>query len=425
MVEPSPPSSMKWASALSTRPSLEAAVDEVIAATQADLGAPADLALVFISSTFASEYPRLLPLLQERLPVAALIGCGAGGIVGNRIEQIGKIPLDPEQISEIEDEPALALCLASLPGVSVKAFWLDEEELPDLDSPPQAWVDYVGVPPETRPEFILIADPFTSQISDLLQGLDFAYPASIKVGGMASGGTANRANGLFCNDQYYEEGTVGVALSGNITIKAVVAQGCRPVGPIFRVIEGERNIILQIEEELGDRPLDASPLEALQGLLRELTEDDRELAQHSLFVGVAYSEFQTHLEQGNFLIRSLVGIDPRVGAVAIGDRVRPGQRIQFHLRDAEAATRDLERCLEQHSKAMGNQLPLGALMFSCIGRGADLYDAENVDSSILLRYLPPVAVGGFFSNGEIGPIGRNTYLHGYTSVFGLIYERNA
>lgn len=497
-------SSMKWVSALSTRPSLEAAVDEVIAATQEALGAPAHLGFVFISSTFASEYPRLLPLLRERLQLPALIGCGGGGIVGNGCrkdtaqspssssdsydELRGKVrqsstaqgsasqysafersasnwfgrnaserdepersnpfeavnpfrfveeSLPPQPVIEVEDEPALVLCLAHLPGVSVDVFWLDEEELPDLDAPPKAWIDYVGVDPRKNPDFVLIADPLTSNISDLLQGMDFAYPASVKVGGLASGGTSNRANGLFCNDQYYEEGTIGVALSGNIALQSVVAQGCRPVGPIFRVLEGERNVILKIEAESGDLPADiaanATPLEALQGLLRKLTEDERELAQRSLFVGVAYSEFQDKLEQGNFLIRSLVGIDPRLGAVAIGERVRPGQRIQFHLRDAAAASEDLALMLERHNcdrkrRPGGKSLrlakePFGALMFSCMGRGEELYDAPNVDSNILQSYLPPLSVGGFFCNGEIGPIGGNTYVHGYTAVFGLFYER--
>ncbi|NJO67279.1 MAG: hypothetical protein HC832_07950, partial [Leptolyngbyaceae cyanobacterium RM1_405_57] len=53
---------MKWASALSTRPSLEAAVGEVVERAERSLQAPADLGLVFISSAFASEYSRLLPL---------------------------------------------------------------------------------------------------------------------------------------------------------------------------------------------------------------------------------------------------------------------------------------------------------------------------------------------------------------------------
>jgi small ligand-binding sensory domain FIST len=119
------------------------------------------------------------------------------------------------------------------------------------------------------------------------------------------------------------------------------------------------------------------------------------------------------------LIRNLVGIDPQVGAVAIGDRVRPGQRVQFHLRDGETSTADLSVLLERYSKDQREQ-PIGALMFSCLGRGEDLYDRPHHDSSLFQRFLGEVSVSGFFCSGEIGPIGGSTYLHGYTAVFGII-----
>lgn len=391
-------------------------MNEVVETAQARLGAPADVGFIFISATFASEYPRLLPLLRERLALPALIGCGGGGIIGN--PAVARESLDLP-IHEIEDEPALCLCLGHLPGVTVKTFWLDEERLPDLDSPPQDWVDYIGVDPRSQPDFVLIADPITSKIKDLLQGFDFAYPTAVKVGGLASGGSGQRGNGLFCDDQYYEEGSVGLALSGPVQIQSVVAQGCRPVGPIFRVVEGQRNVILDIEPEAGGAGQGDTPLACLQNLLRELTEDEQELAQHSLFVGVAHSAFRTELRQGDFLIRNLVGIDPRVGAVAIGDRVRSGQRIQFHLRDDSTSTTDLTTLLKQH-RSEHPEPASGALMFSCLGRGEDLYDHPHHDSSLFQKVMGDVPVSGFFCAGEIGPIGGATYLHGYTAVFGII-----
>jgi len=65
---------IQWANALSTRPSLEAAVAEVVEQVQQSLTAAPHLGLVFISSAYASEYPRLMPLLKERLSVPVLIG---------------------------------------------------------------------------------------------------------------------------------------------------------------------------------------------------------------------------------------------------------------------------------------------------------------------------------------------------------------
>lgn len=412
------PSEMQWVSALSTRPSLEAALKEVVEQALQGLQGQADLGLVFISSAFASEYSRLMPLLQELLPGIAIAGCGGGGVIGmNR----------GGQTEEVEGLPAISLSLARLPGVKVKTFHIAAEELPDMDSPPDTWVQQIGVSASEQPHFILFADPFSAKINDLLQGLDYAYPGSAKVGGLASSSGMGRSAALFCNYRLYREGTVGVALSGNIVLETIVAQGCRPIGQPYRVTEGERNIVLGLEEQDSlQHPTSSnrkqSPLEALRDLISTLSEEDRQLAQHSLFVGVVRDEFKLTLDQGDFLIRNLLGVDPKVGAIAIGDRVRPGQRIQFHLRDAHTSAEDLEMLLARYQRqAPFNPVSAkaGALMFSCMGRGEGLYGEPNFDSRLFSRYFNNIPLSGFFCNGEIGPVGGGTFLHGYTSVFGI------
>lgn len=408
--------SMRWVSALSTRASLEAAVKDVVEQVQ-QLEASPDLAFAFISSAFASEYPRLMPLLQEALSIPVWIGCSGGGVVG--VDATG-------QIQEIEGKAALSLTVAYLPEVKVHPFYLSTEALPDLDSSPDAWIELIGVPAQEQPQFILLAAPTSPGINELLQGLDFAYPGSAKVGGLASVNSLSGASGLFCNGEHYQDGIVGVALSGNIVLETIVAQGCRPIGQPYRVVAAERNILTQLEEQAEDGTtcgLTHTPLEILQALFQELDEPDRALAQHSLFVGVAQSAFKQQLEQGDFLIRNLLGVDPRTGAIAVGDRIRPGQRIQFHLRDATASAEDLRTLLSRYQIEAQTEAsvaaPVGALMFSCMGRGEGLYKKPNFDSQIFSQYVDGVPLSGFFCNGEIGPVGGTTFLHGYTSVFGI------
>lgn len=402
---------IKWANALSTRASLESALKEAIEQAEQQLdGKIPSLGFVFISSAFASEYSRLMPLLQELLThQPPLIGCSGGGIVGINASRIAQ---------ELEGKPAISLTLAYLPGVEVHTFHISAAQLPDLDSPPSSWVDIVGVPPASQPQYVVLADPFSSKINDLLQGLDFAYPSSVKLGGLASGGLTERTTALFCNDRIYQEGTVGVALSGNIAIETIVAQGCRPIGEPFRVVSGDRNVVTELESAVSDGT-SQPPLAVLRELIESLNEADRQLAQHSLFVGVVSDEFKQVLQPGDFLIRNLLGVDPRTGAIAIGDRVRTGQRIQFHLRDAKTSAEDLQTLLERYQQQTVATEPVGALMFSCLGRGETLYEQPNFDSSLVQKYLPKLPLSGFFCNGEIGPVGGSTYLHGYTSVFGI------
>lgn len=416
---------MQWASALSTRPFLEAAVAEVVELAQASLNAKADLGLVFISAAFTSEFSRLMPLLQEKLPGVPLVGASGGGVIG--VTSRGKA-------REVEGEPALSLTLAALPDVEVKTFHLEASSFPDLDGAPTAWEQLIGVPIADQPHFILLADAFSAKINDFLQGLDFAYPGAAKVGGLAATGTGNNS-GLFCDRHWHREGIVGVALSGNIVLETIVAQGCRPIGRPYWVAAGERNIMISLREAINLDPVavgsrsgttvERTPLEILQGLVQDLSAADRELAETSLFVGIAQNEFKQDLEAGDFLIRNLLGVDPRMGAIAIGDRIRPGQRIQFHLRDADKSAEDLEVLLKRYQLDAADQpAPIGALMFACMGRGEGLYGEPNFDSYLFNRYFP-VPIGGFFCNGEIGPVGNSTFLHGYTSVFGIVREKES
>jgi len=180
---------MKWVTSLSTKISLEAAVQDLSQQVLTSLGeCSLDLAFLFVSTAFASDYPRLLPLLAEKLPIKKLIGCSGGGIVGN-----GR---------EFEDKPAIALLVGHLPDTEAKVFHLDDKDLPDLDSSPDRWEKLTEVDPSELPNFVLVGDPFSFPINDLIQGLDFAYPQAVKVGGLASSGGMG-ANSLFC---FYDEG---------------------------------------------------------------------------------------------------------------------------------------------------------------------------------------------------------------------------
>jgi small ligand-binding sensory domain FIST len=410
MSSSSPTDPMQWVSALSTRASLEAAVIEVVQRTQEKLDGTADLAMVFISSAFTSEYSRLMPLFAEHLGDVPLIGCSGGGVLG---------PFASGKVREVEDEAALSLTLMKLPGVTVQTFHLLADELPDLDSPPSSWSDLLQVDPSIQPKFVIMADSSSAKLNDLLQGLDFAYGGSVTVGGLASGNGGQI--GLFRDGKLYREGTVGVALGGNIAIDTIVAQGCRPIGEPYRVTESERNIILSVEIPTTEKS--ARPLSVLRDAVQELDEEDRALAQQALFVGIAQSEFKLTLERGDFLIRNLLGVDPKEGAIAIGDRIRPGQRVQFHLRDAQASADDLEALLRQYQRSyqpgQGAVSPVGALLFSCMGRGEGLYGEADFDSGLFGQFVPYVPLSGFFCFGEIGPVGGSTFLHGYTSVFAI------
>jgi small ligand-binding sensory domain FIST len=389
---------MKWCSTVSEKPRLEAAVSEAVTDVRRALqGVVPDLLVAFVSSHHASQYGDLPAMLCDEFPGAVLVGCSARSVIGG-----GR---------EIEDQPGLSLTAACLPGVDVVAFHIASDALPDPHSRVEAWNRLVGMTVEREPQFVVLSDPFSFDIERLARGLDRHFPSSRTVGGVASGGRTPGDNALYLGQRVYRSGLVGIALAGDIALDTVVAQGCRPIGNPMFVTRCRENWLL----ELDGRP----SLEVLQELYRSLSPEDQELCRGSLFLGLEMRGSQAEYRQGDFLIRNLVGSDPATGSIAVGALLHDTQVVQFHLRDARTSAEDLDRRLSTYRTQIDPGSARGALLFSCLGRGAHLYGRAGHDSEALRRSLGDVAVGGFFCNGEIGPVAGTTHLHGYTSAFGI------
>lgn len=399
---------MKWATSIARPERKQSSIKDLLAdccqKLKQDLrDTPPDLALAFVSPDFSEQYTQVPEILAQELGAQVLIGCSAGGLIGGR--------------QEIEAEPAIALTAAVLPGVEIKPFHLEDKSLPDLDDPPDKWEQLVGTQAQSRPEFLLLPDPFSIRVDALVQGLDFAFPKSVKLGGLASGATQPDDNVLFLNQEVYQHGAVGVALSGNVIVDSVVAQGCRPIGHPMRVSRCKSNFLYE---------LDGQPaIKHLHDALVSLGSHDQELAKHSLFLGVVMDEFKTEHKPGDFLIRNILGLEPNSGALIVGEELRNERTVQFHLRDASTSAEDLRFMLKRYCESNKQDQAAGALLFSCLGRGKYLYGQSNYDSDCLREYLGDIPVGGFFCNGEIGPVGGTTFLHGYTSSFGIFRAKGS
>ena len=389
---------MKWASALSEQTPLSNAIEECVSSVNQQLdGAAADLAVVFASFHYQEQFEDIPGLIRDQLDSPLVLGCSGGGIIGNGLE--------------VEQQPALSITVASLPNVTLKAFHLQADNLPDLDAGPQTWEDLVQVVKSDEPQFILLADPYSFPAQNLILGLDFAFDQSAKIGGLASGAQQQGQNALFLEDQVYRSGAVGVAMSGNVVVDTVVAQGCRPIGKPMRITQSQRNLL----GGLDGRP----PVEVLRELFEGLNERDRGLMRTSLFLGVVMDGFIDEPRQGDFLIRNVMGMDDRAGVLSIGEVLKEGQLVQFHLRDAETSAEDLIAVLDRYAGENRENQAQGALLFSCLGRGQYLYGKSNHDTEVFQNKLGSVPMGGFFCNGEIGPVSGTTFLHGYTSSFGI------
>jgi small ligand-binding sensory domain FIST len=386
---------VRWASAIATAERLEDAVTEIADSLTHDLGgARPDLVCAFVTDHHAPLFGRLQEAVDDVFPGALLLGCSAGGAIGGGVE--------------VEHECALSLTVASLPGVTITPFHLG----PDRGQ----WRKELTVAPEDDPAFLMLPCPLSAPTEEMLTWMDQRWPGAVKVGGLASGGMTARGparNTLFLGDERIDTGAVGIALTGDIAVDTVVSQGCRTIGTPMFVTRAVKNVAYELDGEPA--------LAALEKLHASLAADDRALFRHSLFIGVGMREGQASYGRGDFLVRNLVGVDPDSGALAVGAPVKTGTVVQFQIRDGRTSAQDLAELLGQHEHVT----PSGALMFSCVGRGRLLYGRANHDSDLFQQVMGPVPLGGFFCNGEIGPVSRRTFLHGQTSSFALFRRRAA
>jgi small ligand-binding sensory domain FIST len=390
---------MRWASSLSRHLDAAAAFEEAAARIERELAGNApDLLLVFASPEHADGLERVASLAARRFPGASVAGCTASGVIGDA--------------HEVEDGPALSLTAASLPRAEISAFHVTPVARTHAEDGAAAWHARVGLRPEARPKFLLLADPFSADATGLLEGLDRAYPGAPKFGGLASGGRGPGENGLLVGEEVHRSGTAAVVFSGDLAVDTVIAQGCRPVGKPMLVTRCHGELLQGLDG--------SSPLHVVSELYRSLEPRDRELMRHSLYLGLEMRAGSVEFDPGEILVRNILGGDEASGALVVGAELRHMMVAQFVLRDAHSAGEELRRMLASQRRA--GRRPAGALLFSCVGRGAGLFGHPDHDTSLFEEQLGPAPLGGFFCNGEIGPVGGTTFLHGYTSAFAMFRD---
>ena len=376
---------------------LSTAVTSAVAAAEAArvaadglAGANVDLAFLFLTPQHLDAAADAAETVRGALSPRHLLGCVAEGVVAGK--------------RELETGPAVSVWAASLPGALIRTFhvageedFLAAEDLPDLGAPKLV---------------TLLVDPFTYPAGTLLEHLNVAYPGIPLVGGIAAGGGRPGAQALVLDGEIHAEGAVGAALEG-VSVEAVVSQGCAPIGRDSVITSAEDNVIF----ELAGQPA----LERLRDEIGALSASQQRLATRGLLAGLVIDENKPEYGRGDFLMRGILGADEESGAIAIGEQVRVGQTIRFHVRDADSADADLRLAL---GEILGDTAarPAGALLFTCNGRGSHMFRAPDHDAAALAAALGRPAVAGFFCGGEIGPVGGRSFLHGFTATMAVFLD---
>lgn len=378
---------LRTASALSEHPVAPQAVGETVGQVLDQLGDAPDLVVLFASAAHTGAIEDMAATVQTLLAPQVLVGSTAVSVLAGDVE--------------VEESPAFALWAARLPSaprpVRLRA-------TPDGANPDGEGVEVTGMADDAPPgsTLLLVADPFSFPIDQVVDQLASVRPDLRVAGGLASGARGPGGNRLVLGGEVHHDGAVGVLLDPAVPVRTVVSQGCRPIGSPFIVTRAERNVLY----ELAGRPA----LERVMEVVDQLGPDDRALAKRGLHVGRVIDERKAEFGRGDFLVRNVLGADRANGAVAVGEEIVVGATVQLQVRDADSADEDLRSLLAEVAPA-----PDGALVFTCNGRGTHLFGAPHHDAALVHDAFAGAPTAGMFCAGEVGPVGGRTFVHGFTA----------
>lgn len=385
------------ASRLVLKPFSEEVVVQTARSALQEIGGHVSVGFVFASPDYRASLPDFLELIQLHAHVPTLIGCSGSGLIG----------VD----SEAEQRTGFSLLLLHLPQTKLHVCELQAGAAEEADSAAD-WHRITGLHPEQVDAWLALADPSGFPVEPWLSGWNEAYPGIPTIGGLASSTSGGQGEDVFVIHDRRElpvGSAVLLGIKGGVTVRPVLSQGCRPIGEPLTVTNVDGNLVLG----LGGKPAYAALAEAFESL----NDSEKTHAQGNLFAGLASSEYVQEFKRGDFLIRTILGADASSGAVALGAYPRVGQTLQWQLRDRQSAHDDLNGRLAMQQYKLPP--PFASLMFACNGRGSDLFGAPNHDAHALAHSIGKIPSTGLFCNGEIGPVGSTSFIHGYTVSIAL------
>jgi small ligand-binding sensory domain FIST len=357
--------------------------EELVAELLRQLGDQPDATLGFIyaSDALAPQLDRILQGLRTGTGIERWVGS-----VGIALNVTGH---------EYYDSPALAVMLGDFPPEALCEVPLLRDGVETFLGSSHEWLArhsgaLLG---------LLHGDPGNPATPLLIDQLAKRLPNLFAVGGITSSQSDNLQ---VAGSRVVRGGVSGLLFAPEIAVAAGHTQGCTPIGPRRRITRSRRNVLIELDGEPA--------LEMFKQDIGEVLARDLNRAAGYIFAGLPVEGS----DEGDYLVRNLVGIDAAQGLVAIGDYAEEGAEVMFCRRDGNTARTDLLRMLGDLQGRIATP-PRGAVYVSCLGRGRQQFGDESQELCLIREELGDVPLLGFFANGEIFA----NRLYGYTGVLTL------
>jgi hypothetical protein len=264
----------------------------------------------------------------------------------------------------------------------------------------------------------VMADSLVFNYDPFLSGFESALKREKPLplyGGLAADDWTALKTFQYHDDEVFSGGISCVVMSGRGNVECGISHGCVPVGSRHTVTRSKGNIIYEING--------VPALEAMKDYFPEGWNDHWSKTAVNLCLGFKAPE---HMRSGNeeYVIRFIMGKDDQQGYITIQSEITDGAEVWLARRDKDLIADGIRTISRQIVERLNGRKPKFVLHFDCAGRGKVVFrEREKVE---LLKSLQQdlgedVPWIGFYSYGEIGPMGENNLFHNFTSVIVAVY----
>lgn len=354
------------------------AVDDCLQQTGED--AEASLAFLYVTDGYAVDLGDILRSLKKKTGIAHWVGSVGTAINCTNIEYY--------------EQPAMVMMLADIPKSNFTLFNHVEDThhfaANDKESEIMRGVRIA----------LVHGDPRNGQIPQILEQLSDRLDNGYLIGGITS---SENQRFFQIADDITEGQLSGVVFNDDVAIASGLSQGCSPIGKTHRLTDCDGHMAISID----NRPA----LDVFKEEIGEVLSKDINRAAGYIFAAFPVRGSDT----ADYVVRNIIGIDPKNNMLAIGDQMTVDSPIMFCRRDGQAAIRDMQRMLDELKKRIGNAKPRGGIYISCMGRGHHLFGDGSKEMQMISEVFGEIPVVGFYANGEIA----GQRLYGYTGVLTL------
>ena len=362
---------LRVAAALSEHPLATHATGECVGHLLEHVGPSPDLLVVAVTPPLLGALDDVVGAARGLLGPAVTLGVGAASVLGGP--------------REVEGRAAVSMFAVATGGLAPAA------RAVRLDAPQH--LDELRGRAGT---LLLLADPLSARFDDVVRHLAATAPDLLVVGGTASGAQHARGNRLVLDGATFSEGAVGALLPPEVPVRAVVSQGCRPVGPTFTVTGVEGQVLTSLAG--------APALDRLDEVRASLVGQTAVPSRDEVLVGRVVDEHLLDVGRGDLLARAVLRVDAAAATVAVDDRMALGDRVQFLVRDAATAHDDL-------CELVGGESAAGAFVLTSVARGHRLFGEADHDAGVVDEALDGAPTAGIFCGAEAGPVGGTSFTH--------------